>query len=176
MKKRIFIFLIIILAVIFQASIFSVFFSAKNISDLLLIFVVSSVAVFGFQSIWIWVIISGIILDLFSFRIVGTNVISFMLFSYAVSFFSRRLILGEKTGGILISGIFVMAVTFFQNSWIQLANFNFELKRVWEVLAFSGWSLVFKAVLNIILFLILILLFKKMKKRSLQNKNLFIGN
>jgi rod shape-determining protein MreD len=173
MKKRLFIFLIIILAVIFQSSIFPLCFSLRNIPDLVLVLLISGVAVLGFRSIWIWIIISGIILDLFSFRTVGINVVSFIIFSYAVSFFSRRLILGEKIGGILVSGIFVVFMTFFNNFWIQSANLNFELSKIWKTPAFFGWDIGFKMILNVILFFIFILLFKKIKTRSLRGNNLF---
>ena len=162
------------LAVVFQASVLPLGFSSMNIPDLILIMLVSGVAIFGIQSMWTWIIVSGIILDLFSFRIIGTNVVSFMIFSYAVSFFSRRLILGEKTGGVLISGTFIMFMTFFQNIWVQLVSFNFELEKIWGIIASWGWDIIFKAVLNLILFFIFILLFKRMKNKLSQSKNLFV--
>lgn len=161
------------LAVILQTSIFPLCFSSGNIPDLVLILLISGVAVLGFQSIWIWIIISGIILDLFSFRAVGVNVISFIIFSYAVSFFSRRLILGEKIGGVLTSGFFVVFMTFFHNLWIQSANSDFELEKIWKVLASFGLDFGFKTILNIILFFIFILLFKKIKRNSSRSSNLF---
>jgi rod shape-determining protein MreD len=175
MKKNFFIFLIIILAVIFQTSILPLCFSEKNIPDFVLTAMVSVVAVFGFQSTWIWVIISGIVLDLFSFSAPGLNVFSFMFFSYATSFFSRRLILGEKAGGILVGTIFVSLMTFFHNFWIQLANAGFKFQKIWIIKVFFLESVGWKIILNLILFFFCILFFKKIKNKFSPSNNLLLG-
>ena len=172
MKKRFLIFLLIILAIIFQTSIFPLFFSRDNIPDFVLALTVSSVAVFGFQSMWIWVIISGFLLDIFSFSKLGTNIFSFIVFSYMVSFFSRRLILGEKSGGIIVGIIFISVITFLNNLWVKFAEVGFrpgfdnflpEREIFWRIIS------------NIIIFFVFVLIFKRILKKVLPSNNLIIG-
>ncbi|MFA5777700.1 MAG: rod shape-determining protein MreD [Parcubacteria group bacterium] len=174
MKKNIFILLIIILTVIFQTSVIPLCFSERNIPDFVLIEMVSAVAVFGFQLTWIWVIIAGIILDLFSFSALGFNVFPFIFFSYATSFFSRRLILGEKIGGILVGTIFVFLMTFLNNFWIQLIGAGFKFQKIQEINGFFLESTGWKMILNLILFFLCILFFKRIKKKLSPSNNLLL--
>ena len=174
MKKRIFIFLIILLAVFVQTSILPLCFSNGNIPNFVLVLAVSGVAAFGFQLTWIWVIISGFILDIFSFGAVGINVFSFMFFSYAVSFFSRRLILGEKSGGILVGAVFISLMTVFNSLWIFLASTGFKFQEIWKINNILGAGIFWKIILNLILFFIFISIFKKIKKRLAPSNNLII--
>lgn len=174
MKKNIFIFLIIILAVIFQTSILSLCFSEKNIPDVVLITLISVISVFGFQYSWIWVIISGIILDIFSFVALGSNVFSFIFFSYSASFFSRRIVLGEKSEGIIIGIIFVSLATFFHNLWIQLISAGFKLQKIWEIKFFLLESVGWKIIFNLILFFVFILLLRGIKNKLYPSNNLLM--
>jgi len=174
MKKNIFIFLSIILAVIIQTSILPFCFSEKNIPDVILIVLISVISVFGFQYTWIWVIISGIILDIISFFVVGSNVFSFIFFSYVASFFSRRIVLGEKSGGIIVGIIFVSFVTFFHNLWIHLISAGFKFQKIWEIKFFLLESVGWKIIFNLILFFVFILLLRGIKNKLYPSNNLLM--
>jgi len=175
MKKNISIFLAIILVVILQTSILPLCFSEKIIPDLVLVALVSWVSVFGFQYVWIWAIISGIVLDLFSFTAVGSNVFSFIFFSYCTSFFSKRLILGEKIGGILVGVFFISLATFFHNLWMQLISVGFKLQKIWEIKIFLLESASWKIIFNLILFFVFILIFKGIRNKFYPSNNLLLG-
>lgn len=166
MKKTALIFLIIFFAVIAETSFFPVLWKNLSVPDLVLVLAVSGVAVFGFNSVWVWALASGIILDLFYLGKVGANSASFMIFSYGTSFFSRRLILGENTGGVLIGIGFISFMTVSNSLWLVLANsgFNFGFMGHLDVLFFE--RLAWKSALNTIIYFVLIMVFKRLKKRT----------
>lgn len=174
MKKIFLILAIIILAVILETSVLPLLFSGGNIPDLTLVLLVSGVAVFGFQSVWIWGIAAGFILDIFSFRKIGTSIFSFAIFSYSISFFSRRLIFEEKIGGVFSSSVFIVLMTIFNNIWINLASFGFKFEKILNVKALISWEIIWKSVLNLILFYLFVILLKKQKKK-INSNNLFSG-
>jgi len=174
MKKFFLILAVIILAVILETSVLPVCFSKGNIPDLVLVSLVSSVAVFGFQAVWIWGIIAGFILDIFSFRKIGTSIFSFAIFSYSISFFSKRLVFGEKIGGFFFSSIFVVLMTIFNSVWINLASFGFKFEKILNVEALISREIIWKAAFNIILFHLLVILMKK-QKRKINANNSFSG-
>ncbi|MFH0969583.1 MAG: rod shape-determining protein MreD [Patescibacteria group bacterium] len=173
MRKKLFIFLVIFLAVIFQISVFPLFFSRNNIPDLALIILVSSVAVLGFQQVLVWAVISGFIFDIFSFSRIGVNIFSFVLFSYAISFFSRRMILGEKSGGILMGAIFVSFMTFFYRLWAIFNELGLNFQEIWkmktEFLEGMGWKIIF----NLILFFLSILFLKRIRNKISPKNNIY---
>jgi rod shape-determining protein MreD len=175
MRKGALILGIIFLAVIFETSILPLFFPGKIAPDLILISLIASVIVFGFPAVWIWAVVAGFILDIFSFRRIGVSVLSFMTFCYAISFFSRRLLFGEKTGGILAGIVFVTIATFFHNLWIYSASAQFKFQDIWGIkLAFLeiiGWKIIF----NIILFFISLLILKYIKNKNSRSNNLLLG-
>lgn len=174
MKKIILTLAIIILAVILETSVLPLCFSEGSVPDLTLILLVSGIAVFGFQAVWIWGIIAGFILDIFSFSKIGVNIFSFAISTYSVSFFSRRLVFGEKMGGIFSSAIFVVLMTIFNNAWINLSSLGFEFKKILNIEAFISLGVIWKIIFNLILFYLFIVLLKKQKKK-LNAKNLFSG-
>jgi rod shape-determining protein MreD len=172
MKKKLLIFSIVFLAVILQISVFPVFFSKDNVPDLALIALVSATAVFGFQQTLIWAIISGLVLDIFSFSRIGANIFAFVIFSYAISFFSRRLILGEKSGGILTGAVFISLMTFFYKLWSVLNELGFNYQEIWKMrMGFFdgiGWKIIF----NLILFFLSILFLKRIRNRIYPKNNI----
>lgn len=171
--KRIFLILaVIILAVIFETSVFPLFFSRTNVPDLILIFLVSGVAVFGFQSVWIWGIIAGFILDLFSFRKIGVSILSFTIFSYSMSFFSRRIVLGEKIGGILLSSLFIILMTISNNFWINAVSSGFKFEIISDSKTFVPWEMIWKIAFDLGLFHLIVHILKNQKKSI--NNNLFL--
>jgi rod shape-determining protein MreD len=174
MKKIFLILAIIILAVILETSVLPVCFSGGSIPDLTLVLLVAGVAVFGFQSVWIWGIIAGFILDIFSFRKIGISIFSFVIFSYSISFFSRRLVFGEKTGGIFASTSFVVLMTIVNNAWQKLASSGFKLEKILSFEALISWEMIWKALFNLILFYVIVILLKK-QKRKIGANNLFYG-
>ncbi len=175
-KKEAIILIVIFLAVIFQMSFFPLFFSIENIPDFISISLVSLVVIFGFQNVWVWGIIAGLVMDIFSFEKIGISIISLIVSCYIASFFSRRVLLGEKLGGILTGILLVLVITFFNNSWLILADIGFWFQEIWRVRIFFFDGILWKFIFNLILFLILLLILKKLYKKKSSAKNLIIGN
>lgn len=166
MKKEIVILIFIFLAIIFQISFMPLFFSSNNVPDFVLVCFVSFSIIFGFQSTWIWAIVIGLLLDFFSFEKVGSNVISFILSCYVVSFFSKRVLLGEKLGGA-IAGIFLIFIlTFFNNFWTIFSDNGFDFWEIWKAKNFFLNSFLWKFSFNLIIFFVSLFFVKKFQKKK----------
>lgn len=175
MKKNLTILAIIFLAAIFQTSIMPLFFSKGNIPDVVLVILVSAVAVFGFPAVWVWAIFSGFVMDIFSFGKIGSNVLSFMLYCYFVSFFSRRIILGEKIGGILAGTVFVSIMTVFYNIFIYIFNYGFKFQEMWGIKFIFLENMLWKIIFNLILFFISLVVLKHIERKFSPSNNLLLG-
>ena len=176
MKKEIIILAVVFFSVILQASFFPLFFLARNVPDFVLVFLVSLAVIFGFQRVWIFAIITGFVMDIFSLGRVGINVVSFVFSCYLVSFFSKRVLLGEKTGGIF-SGIFLIsAVTFFHNFWVIFSGLEFSFQQMWGAKLSFFWGFGWKLLFNLVVFFLSLLVFKRFEKRNSSVRNLLIGN
>ncbi|MDO8529509.1 MAG: rod shape-determining protein MreD [bacterium] len=175
MKRVIIISLFIITAVIFETSVFPLFFSSGNAPDLVAIFLISATIVFGFRHVWLITIAAGFILDIFSYSRIGVNVIAFIAFCYLASFFSRRLLLEEKIEGIAVGSFLILVETFFYEIWVFSANMGFKINDFrglkYVLLEGIGWKLLF----NLILFFVSLLFFKRLEK-AYSSKKLIIGN
>jgi rod shape-determining protein MreD len=175
MKKSSIILAVIILMVILQVSVLPLYFSKGNIPDLALVFIISGVSVFGFNAAWLWAIAAGFILDIFSFSRVGVNVFSFMFFSYSTSFFSRRLILGEKISGIAVGGFFIALATFLNSVWINFAESGLKFQELIKInfvfSADTGWKIIF----NLILFFVFIIFLKQIRRKFNPPNNLIVA-
>lgn len=121
---------------------------------------ISAVIIFGFSKVWLWSLFAGFILDLFSYNRIGISIIGFILLCYAVSFSSKRLILGEKLGGAMVGFFMVIVATFFFNLWMLLADAGFSFAALWAAkyhfLGSLGWKIIF----NLIIFIFSLLFFK----------------
>jgi rod shape-determining protein MreD len=111
MKKFLLIWSVILLLIIFQTSLLAPWFADYFYPDLILIAVISAVVVFGFQAVWIWVVVAGATMDVLAYSRIGTHVIIFSLVAYAVSFISRRFSVGDRGVGIVLIVVLMPAIT-----------------------------------------------------------------
>jgi rod shape-determining protein MreD len=164
----------IIFLAILETSFFPIIFFNKAEVNIMLVLVVVLTVVFGFSNIWVWSVFSGLILDAFSYVPFGTNVIAFLLFCYTVSFFSRRLLLGEKTGGIFVGILLVSLMTIFYSFWIIWVQSDFYFLAIFKsfskILNNSLWNIIW----NLFSFLILLIIFKKINKKYFRRSNMLI--
>lgn len=93
MSKKLIIFLIIVLACIFQVSVFPGVFSWNNGPDLLLLLVIYWTIKEGFEGTLGRNILVGVLADLVNFRPVGTYLAIFLLVSFLVSSVSKRFLI-----------------------------------------------------------------------------------
>lgn len=163
MKKFLSALAIILLLVIFQTSLLAPWFGDYFYPDLLLVFVVSVVAIFGFQSTWSWIVLGGLIMDLFAYSRIGTHVIIFMLSAYAISFVSRRFSIGDRGLGL---GLIVVLMPFISllGFWgVPFLNGISPVGKMFSANSFYSVSLI--TLENLLLFFIFYPTLLKLKKR-----------
>jgi rod shape-determining protein MreD len=131
MFREIILWLIIFLAVIFQISVFPNFFPSGTSPEIILILVIFWSTRDGFKKNWKKAIAAGLILDLFYFQPVGTNVITLVLAAYAAGFISRRFLILQKTSGFFIILAIIAGGTFFNNLIMEIL---LKIRVVQEVL------------------------------------------
>lgn len=108
---------IIVLFVLFQYSFLNLLFPKDIVPSVISVFVVSYVAILGFEKSWKWVVVLGVLVDLFTFSVVGKNVIIFVLLAYLVSLISRRFLLEKHEWRMLVIFFIVFFVTIFYNTF-----------------------------------------------------------
>jgi len=129
MKKNIFIILCIIFLVVVELSGAALF---PIHPDIILMAVVAATLTLRFQTVLPWVVVMGIIFDLFSYQAVGVSVILFVIFSYGTSFFSRRFLIGGSGISYITTILLVLVATlifhvclgFFETRSLNLALRN----------------------------------------------------
>jgi len=112
MKKNIFIIICVIFLVVIElsgAALFSIH------PDIVLMAIMAATLVLRFQIVLPWVVVTGIIFDLFSYQAVGISVILFVLFSYGTSFFSRRFLVGGRGISFFTTIFLVLGATLLFN-------------------------------------------------------------
>jgi cell shape-determining protein MreD len=111
--------LFLFLVVIFQISFLNIVFSHIFLNALLAVAIALTLTR-GFFVAWPWVICLGIIFDIFSANVVGVTPIVLIVFSYGISFLSRRFLLENKTSGILIAMLFmaIACLFYFPLVWV----------------------------------------------------------
>lgn len=131
MEKKIIRSIVIILTVLAQVSFWPTVFGKNFVPALVLSLVISWIFIAGFAASLGWIIFAGVMLDIFSFAALGTNVILLTTVGYGVSFLSRRFILEHKTWGSLLIFSFIIlsaAVYYFLNIFLQDWHYFFDVK------------------------------------------------
>lgn len=158
MKKNILIIIGIIFLVVVELSGTSIFPIHPNI---VLLAVMAATLAIRFQTVLPWVVVSGIVFDIFSYQTAGISVILFVLFSYGTSFFSRRFLVGGKgisffTTIFLVSG----ATLLFHacSNFIELRSPAAALRGGVASLTLLGF------IFNLLVFMLFFRMIKRMKK------------
>ncbi len=153
MLRNIFIFIAIFVVAALQTSFLPRFFSSENIPDLLLIIVIFAAMRVDFFKILIWIVLSGIILDMSYFAPLGLNVFVFVLVAFVSSFLSRKILVTHGIWKFLtIFGIIIIGTIL--NDWI-LAIFGVIISKSnlhYNVSLFLGKDIFLKLLFNLIIF------------------------
>ncbi|MFA6047875.1 MAG: rod shape-determining protein MreD [Parcubacteria group bacterium] len=96
MFQKTIIFIMILVAAIFQEAAMVNFFPALMVPDVLLVVVALWTARIGFEKTWPRAILAGLMLDLIFFWPPGVNIISLVVVSYLVSFLAKRFLISQK--------------------------------------------------------------------------------
>ena len=107
---------IILMGISFQVSALAVLFSRGQVPNIILLIIIAWTIIVGFNKIWPWTIIAGVILDLASFEPIGKNVIFLLIVSYAVNFFLQRFLTENRIWRVVMISFFVVATTIFYAS------------------------------------------------------------
>lgn len=108
---------IVLMGVSFQTSMLAVLFSCGQVPNIVLLIVIAWTIIAGFNKIWPWAIIAGVVLDLASFEPIGKNVIFLLIVSYAVNFFLQRFSTENRAWRVVIISSLVVVATIFYASY-----------------------------------------------------------
>lgn len=110
--QKFFIAIILFIAVILQISFFPIFFKDGLAPDLALILIIIWTARFGFEKIWPWAVLAGAMLDITSFSLIGTNILSLAAIAFVINYLAKRFLVTHTAWKFLILGLFVILGTF----------------------------------------------------------------
>jgi rod shape-determining protein MreD len=139
MASRIKIFIIIFLAIISQVSFFSSLTGGRIIPDIVLVLIILWSGRKKFEDIWLWVLLSGLVLDIAVFGKIGINAISFLLISFVTSLLQERFFITQRTGSFLITLAIVAGATVVNLIGVSfLADFNLDVSLAWMGMKIVG--------------------------------------
>ena len=156
MNRKIKLLITIFLAVVFQISFFPGLTAGTIIPDIVLVLIILWSSRKKFGDIWLWVIFSGLLLDLASFEKLGTNIISLVIISFGASFLQTRFFIAQKLSSFLIVLGIVIGGTFF-----NFLIINFLTGSYWD---FSWSWLGMKMVGNVVVSIFLYIVMSKFKE------------
>lgn len=112
-------FLFLLFIVIFQVSFLNTVFSDSFLNALLATAIAWTLTR-GFVVSWPWIVSLGLVFDMISMEVVGISALVLVIFSYGISFVSRRFLVEHKGSGMAIAGVFmaVASVAYFPSLWL----------------------------------------------------------
>ncbi len=166
MYQKILLVIIFILLAVMQVSLFPNLLPYQITPDLVLIVIIIWVAKQGLKKVWLWSIIAGFILDIFTFRLIGINILALFIIACGVGSLAKRFLTAQKTTAFLVILGFVEVgtiVNFFLLNIFTLKNSFFSLNNFLESL-FNPTILAWKLLYNAGLFIIIFWLINKIEK------------
>jgi rod shape-determining protein MreD len=115
MSQKITIFLIIFFSAILQLAVFSNIFFWGLGPNILLLLIIFWVIQEGFEGAFFQNSLTGFALDLITFSVVGTNVATFLLVAFLISFISKRFLVVARNWRIFILTITIIFATLANN-------------------------------------------------------------
>jgi len=162
--------LLALLAVlIIQISFFPALFSLRPVPNLLLFLVVAWTLINGFEKMFWWIIFAGITFDLATYQKVGFAVIFFIIASYIVSFYSRRLSVEHRLWGNMVVAGFIFLLTVLSRLYGLFLAFiekNISAVSLPVLHNLILQNLPTEVILNIIIFFAFFAIMKKFEKKS----------
>ena len=122
----------VVLIVLGQFNFLNLLFGNVSGVNLSILAVIAWVIISGFEKTWIWIILLGILNDVFLSDRIGPDIIFFIVLAYAVSFLSRSFIIERKLSGFLVVAFFIVAATFLGEMFIPFFSGKIGLENFWE--------------------------------------------
>lgn len=163
MAKKVAIFFLLFLLVIFQVSVLSNFFPENSIPNILLILLIFWTARKGLEKTWKLAILGGVLSDLLLFSPIGTSVFSFFIAIFAVNYLAKRFLVTHQTWRFAILVVLVFVGIFLNElaAYILVKLFFIFHKTAASAQLFFDSALALKIFYSIIIFA---LLYRPVKK------------
>lgn len=175
MPLKLFIFLVIFVAIIFQVSLIPNFFSSGASPDLLIILLVFFTAEAGFARTWKWALFLGVVVDIIFFTLPGASAITFLFIAYATELIVKKFLSGQKLWKAFVLAIIAALASMFDGS------LTFFLTKIANYFYTTGYGEHFfvtiiakNALYNFILAFIIYWPFKKIKNIIISRRELKI--
>lgn len=107
MKRKIFILIGLFLVVLFQTAFIPIFFFSGSSPNLALILIVFLSSKMRLRQLWWYIIIAGVLFDIFLFFPLGTHSVLFLLLSLGVKIFERKLFIIHTTWKFFVLAVLV---------------------------------------------------------------------
>jgi rod shape-determining protein MreD len=175
MLQKITIFLIIFFAAILQLAVFPDMFFWGLGPNILLILVIFWVIQEGFEGALFQNILAGLTLDFATFSVVGTNIATFLLVAFLISFISKRFLVVARNWRIFILTITIIFATLANNLYLNgifyLASYFGKTAIGNLPVPFFSFLLAKEIVLNVLFFPLIYFFLKKIAHSNLvQNR------
>jgi len=150
--QKIFIGIIIFLAVVLQVSLLPNFFSTGLVPDVALILVIVWTAKNGFDASLAKTISAGLLVDLFSFWPVGLSILSFLAVSFVVDSLSKRFLVPQTVRKMIIFISLILVGTWINYFLLTILMKIFVSIRNLPQNDFSIWNqaIIFKPLFNLL--------------------------
>jgi len=171
MSQKITIFFIIFFSAIFQLAVFPDSFFWGLGPNILLLLVIFWVIREGFERALFRNILAGLVLDLSTFYAVGTNIASFVLVAFLISFISKRFLVVVRNWRIFILTVTIIFATLannlFLNALVYVVNYFGEAVIGSVPVPFFSSLLIKEIILNVLFFPPVYFFMEKIERSSL---------
>ena len=140
MMQKFSIFCIIFLVAILQVSFLPNFLAGNSVPDAVLMIVLIWAIRFDFNRVFWRIIFSGLVMDLMLFKSIGFNVLIFMTIVFLVSSISKRFLVSQFAGRLLVITLMIVSATFLNQFLIMLINKIFMYLNEYQM-NFIAWNL-----------------------------------
>ncbi|HEX7586320.1 MAG TPA: rod shape-determining protein MreD [Patescibacteria group bacterium] len=165
MYKNILTFFIIFFAVLLQISFFPNLIPSPVFPDVALVIILFWTVERGFEEMWKWAIVAGLLSDLAYFWPVGISVFSFVFVAYAVNSLVKRFSVTQAGFRFVILLAFVILGTFLNNTLVVVAlKFSRQEASNLNLLLFN-WDILLKILYNIAIFFLLYVPLSRLEKK-----------
>lgn len=160
--------LVLFVSILLQTSFLVVLFPEYAIPNLVITVAIAWTINASFEVIWPWVVFLGLGMDLFTFSVVGKNVIFLILVAYVVSFLSRRFLVETRISGFLVTIFFIFGASLASNVWDILWMHSMDLVQVLKLnqdYILSAKNFAIQFLFNVIIFYIIFWILSKIEKK-----------
>jgi len=167
---------VIFIAVIMQTSFLPNFFPTNMTPDLLLIIVIIWTVRNGFNSVLTRAILAGVLMDFFSFGIVGINIFSFVMVVFLVDSLCKRFLVPQSDKKIFVLAIIIalgiiinyVVLAIFMNISVYLSQLS------WQTINLFSRSLALKIFYNLLMLIIIYWPIRKINNIFAQQNKLVV--